>query len=140
MGNPALTPEQRQLGQQIQQAFRAKVREEVGLTDEQFVKIGTVQRKYNLQRAAVNQQDRATREAMAEELAKPQPDESKVQQYTQQLQALRRQRLDVNDAEQKDLGTIMSPIQLARYRNLQEKVQRQLAEIRRSPRDSVKAP
>jgi Spy/CpxP family protein refolding chaperone len=139
-GNPALTPEQKQLGMQIERAFRQKVHEEVGLTDEQFRKVGAISQKYNPQRRAINQQDMATRMAMREELAKPQPDDAKIQQYMQQLQALPQQRLDLSRAEQKDLGTIMSPVQLAKYQNLEEKVQRQLNQIRRSARDSSKAP
>jgi hypothetical protein len=138
-GSPQ-SPERQQLQQRIRQAFTRAVRERVGLSDDQMQRLAPINHKYQQQRQALAREERATRESLREELASASPDAAKVQQMSAQLQDFQRQRVDLNDAEQKELGDVMSPVQLARYRAMQEQFQRRMNEMRRqrqAPGDTI---
>jgi len=115
---------------QIRQAFTRAVRTQVGLTDDQMLMLAPINQKYVRERQALAREERAARMSLRDELALAQPDQAKVAQYTAQLQAIPHKRLDLNDAEDNELAGIMTPVQLARYRALQERVQRQLNVMR----------
>ncbi len=138
-GNRGGPPQRARLQRQIRQAFTRAVRTQVGLTDEQMQKLAPINQKFAMQRQALVREERQARMALRTELAKDQPDQAKVSQYTVQLQAIPHKRLDLNDAEDKDLGGVMTPVQLAKYRALQERVQRQLNAMR-GGRDDVLGP
>ena len=111
---------------QIRQSFTRAVRTQVGLSDDQMRKLAPINQKFGRQRQALAQEERSARGALRDELYKASPDEAKVAQLSDELQQFPRKRLDLNDAEDKELSAIMTPVQLARYRALQERVQRQL--------------
>jgi hypothetical protein len=115
---------------EIRRAFTRAVRNQVGLTDDQMRRLAPINQEYVRQRQEVARQERDTRIALRAELAKEKPDQDKVSQYLQQLQEFPRQRLDINDAEDKQLAGIMTPVQVARFRALEERVQRQLNMMR----------
>jgi hypothetical protein len=115
---------------QIRQSFTRAVRTQVGLNDDQMRKLAPINAKFSRQRQALSQEERAARVSLRDELDKQNPDEAKVAQLSDQLQLYPRKRLDLNDAEDKELSAIMTPVQLARYRALQERVQRQLNMMR----------
>ncbi len=115
---------------QIRQAYTRAVRRQVGLSDEQMRKLAPINRKFVGERQALELEERNTRMALRAELSKAQPDQDSVAKLSDRLQAFPRQRLDLNDAEDRDLAAIMTPVQLARFRALQERVQRQLNTMR----------
>ncbi len=123
-------PERARLMGQIRRAFTRAVRNQVGLSGEQMRQLAPINRKYVQKRQALARQDRSVRLALREELNSAQPDQAKVAEYTRQLQAFSRQQLDLNDAEERELGGIMTPVQLARFRALQERIQRRLNMMR----------
>ena len=115
---------------EIRMAFTRAVRNQVGLSDDQMRKLAPINQKYVRERQGLARAEQETRLLLRAELMKPQPDQDTVARYLAQLQAFPRQRLDLNDAEDRELGTIMTPVQLARFRALQERVQRQLNMMR----------
>ncbi len=123
-------PERMRIQRQIRQAFTRAVRRQVGLSDDQMRRLAPINRKYVGERQALAREETATRMALRDELAKAQPNQDSVARLSNRLQAIPRQRLDLNDAEDKELAGIMTPVQLARYRALQERVQRQLNAMR----------
>lgn len=123
-------PERMRMQRRIRQAFTRAVRNQVGLSDEQMRQLAPINRKYVGERQALEHEERATRMALRDELGKAQPNQDSVAKLSEKLQAFPRQRLDLNDAEGKDLGGIMTPVQVARFRALQERVQRQLNAMR----------
>ncbi|HEY5218209.1 MAG TPA: hypothetical protein VIJ16_00310 [Gemmatimonadaceae bacterium] len=124
---------------QIRQAFTHAVRTQVGLTDDQMQKLAPINQKFQAQRQRLAREERGVRMSLREELGKSQPDQDKVAQLSNQLQAFPRQRLDINDAEDKELSGLMTPVQLARYRALQERIQRQMNSMR-GPRSDMMPP
>ncbi len=133
-----MSPERARIQRMIRQAFTHAVRTQVGLSDDQMRKLAPINRRFVQQRQALGAQERQTRMGLRDELAKSEPDQAKVQQYLDQMDGFQRQRLDLTDAEGKALGGIMTPVQLAKYRALQEKVQRQLTMMRHAAGDSAR--
>ncbi|MDE3174186.1 MAG: hypothetical protein KGN74_14035, partial [Gemmatimonadota bacterium] len=127
--NPALQRRAR-IQREIRMAFTRAVRNQVGLSDDQMRRLAPINQKYVRQRQGLAREEQATRQLLRAELMKPQPDQDTVARYLAQLQTFPRQRLDLNDAEDRELGSIMTPVQLARFRALQERVQRQLNMMR----------
>ncbi|MHB1862340.1 MAG: hypothetical protein ACYCVL_05155 [Gemmatimonadaceae bacterium] len=133
-----MSPERARIQRMIRQAFTRAVRIQVGLSDDQMRKLAPINRRFVQQRQALGAQERETRMGLRAELAKAEPDQAKVQQYLDQMDGFQHQRLDLTDAEGKELGGIMTPVQLAKYRALQEKVQRQLTMMRHAAGDSAR--
>ncbi len=125
--------ERLRLQRQIRQAFTRAVRRQVGLSNEQMRQLAPINRKYAGERQSLAREETETRIALRDELAKAKPNQDSVAKLSDRLQAIPRQRLDLNDAEDKELGGIMTPVQQARFRALQERVQRQLNMMRAPP-------
>lgn len=122
--------ERMRIQREIRQAFTRAVRNQVGLDDDQMRKLAPINRTYAQQRQALAREERGIRMALRDELSKAQPDQDSVAKLSDRLQALPRRRLDLNDAEDRELSAIMTPVQLAKYRALVERVQHQLNMMR----------
>jgi hypothetical protein len=123
-------PERMRLQRQIRQAFTRAVRDQVGLSNDQMRQLAPINRKYVAQRQELALEERATTIALREQLLAAKPDQDSVAKLSDRLQGFKQRQLDVNAAEAQELGQIMTPVQLARYRALQARVQRQLDMMR----------
>ena len=128
-GNPMQARRDR-IQSEIRMAFTRAVRNQVGLSDDQMRELAPINQKYVRERQEIARQERDTRLELRAELTKTQPNQDTVAAYLTRLQAFPRQRLDLNDAETRELGGIMTPVQLAKFRALEERVQRQLNMMR----------
>lgn len=117
---------------QIREAFTRAVRTQVGLSDAQMRKLAPINRRYVVKRQTLQFEERSIRLALREQLMASTPDQDSVAKLSRRLQDLPRERLDVNAAEEQELSAIMTPVQLARYRALEERVQRQMNAMRPS--------
>lgn len=127
-----LPPAQRQaIERRIRQAMARAVRDKVGLDEDQMRRLVPVNQKYAQQRRALAQQERdvrlSLRQAMMDTAS---PDQARIAQYEDQLIDLQRRRLDLVAAEQKELTSFMTPLQVARYRALQEQLRRRVDQLR----------
>lgn len=127
-----LPPEQRQaMERRIRQALARAVRNRVGLNEDQMRRLEPVNRKYAEQRRALAGQERDVRMALRREMMDTaSPDQGKIAAYQNQLIDLQRKRLDLVQAEQTELSSFMTPLQVAKYRALQEQVRRRVEEMR----------
>lgn len=123
-----------QLEDDVRREFARVVRERVGLSDEQMRKLGPLTRKYEVQRRQTQVDERNARIRLQAALLDDNPaDSARVNQLVQQLLDIQKQRVAIAEAEQKELGTIMSAHQRARYLGLQEQVRRRLEQMRPAP-------
>ncbi len=122
-----------ELQRQIRQGFARAVREKVGLTEEQMHRLQPVNRKYAQQRRELGDEERDLRLSLRREMLDTiSPDQNKIAQYQSRLLELQRKRLDLQQAEQNELTTFMTPLQLAKYRALQEQLRLRMEEMRRN--------
>ncbi len=116
---------------QLRQRFALLVRNRVGLSDDQMMRLRPVTQKYEQQRRQLQMEERDTRLSLRTSLQAGQSaDANQVDQMLQRMVDIQKRRVAILEAEQRDLATIMTPIQRARYMALQEQIRRRLEQMR----------
>jgi hypothetical protein len=131
-------PRRQLLQQRVRQRFEQIVRERLQLTDDQMQKLRQTNQRFAAQRRMLTEQERGLRSEIRREL---QPgvaaNQTHVAAITDSLFAIQRQRLDMAQAEQKELATYLSPVQRVRYYGLQEQLRRRMELIRQRRQAAV---
>lgn len=126
----AVPPQRARLEGEIRRGFARAVRERVGLSEDQMRRLAPLTQKHEQQRRALQQEERRTRVALQLELRGGQPDTANVARLLDALLQVQRRRLALVEAEHRDLATVMTPVQRARYLALQEQVRRRMEQMR----------
>jgi len=101
------------------------------LSDDQMMRLRPVTQKYEQQRRQLQMEERDTRLSLRTSLQAGQSaDANQVDQMLQRMVDIQKRRVAILEAEQRDLATIMTPIQRARYMALQEQIRRRLEQMR----------
>ena len=131
-------PRRQQMERQLRQRLWQVTKEQVGLTDAQMTKLGETTRRFDAQRRTLNQQERAERTTLRQQiLAGDDADQNRVSASLDHLIQLQRQRVDLQSKEQRELAGYMTPVQRARFAALQEQVRRRVESLRRQGPDSA---
>jgi Spy/CpxP family protein refolding chaperone len=104
------------------------LRTQLGLTDAQVRQLQATNRRFEGQRRTLLQQEREVRNGLR--TAIDSDDTTRVSAMLDRMFALQRQRLDLIEAEQKELATFHTPVQRARLFGLEEQLRRRMAEMR----------
>ncbi len=99
-------------GVQMRERMTQMLKERVGLTDQQITKLQETRKKYAEKHRVLADQARDIRMGLRDEMMRP--DSARASQLTALLDretALGRTRLELREAEQKELATFLSPIQ-----------------------------
>lgn len=132
------SPRRQQMERQLRQRLWQVTKEQVGLTDAQMSKLGETTRRFDVKRRTLNQQERAERAALRQQiLAGDRADQNRVSASLDRLIQLQRQRVDLQADEQRELAGYMTPVQRARFAALQEQVRRRVESLRRQRPDSA---
>jgi hypothetical protein len=127
-----------QMERQLRQRLWQVTKEQVGLTDAQMAKLGETSRRFDARRRTLNQQERAERSALHQQiLAGDRADQNRIATSLDRLIQFQRQRVDLQADEQRELSAFMTPIQRARFAALQEQVRRRVEALRRQRPDSA---
>ena len=121
--------------EQMEQRFRAQLanllRTQLGLTDEGMRQLSEVNQRFDLQRRDMNRREMMTRRALrAEVLKNDSADAGRIEQLITEQFKIERERLDLTEAEQRELAKFLTPMQRARYLGVQEQLRRQMDQIR----------
>jgi hypothetical protein len=134
-------PARQRLEQRVRERFEQIVRQRLQLTDDQMQKLRQTNQRFAAQRRALTEQERGLRSEIRREL---QPgvaaNQTHVAALTDSLFAIQHQRLDMAQAEQKELATYLSPVQRVRYYGLQEQLRRRLELIRQRRQGAAPPP
>lgn len=123
-----------QLEADIRRGFARTVRLRVGLSDDQMQRLGPITQRHALARRRLQMEERETRMALQRSIRDTvAADSAGVERLLNRLVDIQKRRVQVTESEQRDLATIMTPIQRAKFMALQEQVRRQV-EQRRVPR------
>jgi hypothetical protein len=124
-------PGRQRLEQRVRERFEEIVRQRLQLTDDQMQKLRQTNQRFAAQRRGLTEQERGLRSEIRREL---QPgvaaNQTHVAALTDSLFAIQHRRLDMAQAEQKELATYLSPVQRVRFYGLQEQLRRRLELIR----------
>lgn len=108
------------------------LRTQVGLNDEQITRLRAVNRRFEGQRRTLFEQERRVRSDLRAALAGDSAQDARIAPLLDRTIQLQRERLDLLEAEQKELATFMSPTQRARLYGMEEQMRRRMQEMRDS--------
>ncbi|MFZ5624430.1 MAG: hypothetical protein ACOY71_08350 [Gemmatimonadota bacterium] len=127
------SPRAHQLRQQIQERFAERVKEQLGLSDEQAAKLQATTSSFAVKRRQLERQAREVRQALGRQLrpgVAANPDS--MTRYVDQLTALRVAYAQTFDEELKEIGKFLSPVQRGQYFLAQEQLLNRVRELMRS--------
>lgn len=131
---PQDTTVQRQaLAKQIRQRWQEVVRNRLGLNDVQMRQLQETTRHFNTQRQTLNQEERAIRSEMRDQVTGvTPPDDKHLAALIDSILDLQRQRLELTRNEQRELSLFLSPLQRVKYLALQEQLRQQMERLRQA--------
>jgi Spy/CpxP family protein refolding chaperone len=116
---------------QLRQGFARLVRQRIGLTDDQMARLGPMSQRHEQQRRQLQNEERDTRLSLRASIRNSQSADAKlVDQLLQRMVDIQKRRVQLLETEQRDLATIMTPIQRAQFMALQEQIRRRLEQMR----------
>jgi Spy/CpxP family protein refolding chaperone len=124
----------------VRQALAGVVRKQLGLNDEQMLKLQRVDQKYDQQRRAMLRSERQTRQALRIAMQDSTPDQEKIARYMDDLVAAQHRRADILGDEQKELSGFLTPLQRAKYQALRERLTRTLQNVQRGGTGARRGP
>lgn len=143
-GGPPPPPQEREaLEARLRQRMAEVVKRQVGLNDEQMRRLGATNRRFETQRRELMVRERDIRGDLRDEIESADTTRSaQVSRLLDQMLQVQRQRLELLEAEQKELATFMSPHQRARYFGIEEQMRRRVEEMRdaRPPAGGARRP
>lgn len=129
---PGGPPPRGELEAELRRGFARVVRQRVGLSDEQMRRLAPVTQRIATARARIQLDEREARMELGGILRDSVPaDSARVERLLTRLLDVQKRRVQLMEQEHKDLATIMSPVQRARFLGLQEQMRRQMEERRR---------
>ena len=122
------------LERQFRQALARVTRRQLGLDNPKMAQLMRVDQRFERQRRSLAQRQRQTRLALRGAMADTSSTaQTTIAQQLDTLLSLERQRIDMLEAEQKELAAFLTPLQRAKYQALQERLRRRLEDLRMGP-------
>ena len=122
-------PQRPELEQQFRQRLAKLAQTRIGLSDAQMTQLEQSTARYAPQLSELARQERETRRQLRVELTATQPNQQHVSDLLDASLRLQQQRINLIQAEQKDLARFMTPVQRARYAALQQQFRRRTQEL-----------
>jgi hypothetical protein len=122
------------LKKRFQERFGAVVKQRLQLNDSQVVRLGETSRRYEEQRRLLLRQERDVRMSLRDELLADQQgrgNQERISQLLDRAIRVQRQRVELLESEQRELGRFLNPTQRAKLLGMQEQLRRNAGEIRR---------
>jgi Spy/CpxP family protein refolding chaperone len=121
--------------EQLEQRFRMRLanllKTQLGLTDEGMRQLSDVNQRFDLQRRDMNRREMTTRRALRAEVLKlDSADAGRIEQLLTDQFKIERERIDLTEAEQRELSKFLTPVQRARYLGVQEQIRREMDQLR----------
>jgi protein CpxP len=125
----------RQNRQQLEHNFRQRLanllKTQLGLTDDQMRQLSSVNQRFDVQRRELMRREMMTRRTIRDEVEKrDSADAGRIEQMMAEQFKLERERIDLTEAEQRELSRFLTPVQRARYLGVQEQIRREMDQLR----------
>ena len=130
-GPPPANPNRAAMERHLRERTAQITRERLGLSDAQMRQLGQVNARFAPQQNALAMRERDTRRQLRQELTATAPNQSRVGSLLDATINLQKQRIALIEAEQKELGAFLSPVQRARYIALQGQFHRRAEQLAR---------
>ena len=121
------------LEQRVRERVEAVVQERLALTDDQLRQLRDVSARYEPRRRALVAQERQARVVLRTQMQRgKEGDQKRVSDALDELLKVQRARVELVDAEQRELARFLQPTQRAGYLARQDQMRRRVEEMRRS--------
>lgn len=125
------SPQRDSLEARVRARMGQMLRTQVGLNDEQIRQLQGVNRQFETRRRSLFEQERRTRiELRAAMEIGDSTEQTRIGALLDRTVALQRQRIDLIEAEQKELATFLTPLQRARLYGMEEQLRRRADDMR----------
>lgn len=132
-GEPATDARRDSLEARVRARMATMLRNQIGLNDEQIRRLQQTNRRFEGQRRELFNAERRVRGELRAALeSRDSTQDARVAPLLDRTIQLQRQRLDLLEAEQKELATFLTPTQRARLYGLEEQMRRRMQEMRDS--------
>lgn len=132
-GEPRNDARRDSLEARVRARMATMLRNQIGLNDEQIRRLQQTNRRFEGQRRELFDQERRVRGELRAALESgDSTQDARVAPLLDRTIQLQRQRLDLLEAEQKELATFLTPTQRARLFGLEEQMRRRMQEMRES--------
>ena len=130
-GGDSAAPNRANLEQQVRQRIAAVVKQRLGLSDAQLTKLEETNQRYDDKRRLIVDQERDIRMALRDEMLRPDSArQGRVAELLDRVIKTQRQRVDVEEQEQKELAGFLTPLQRAKYFALEQQVRQRVTQMR----------
>ena len=137
----ANAPRRQMLEKQFRQRSEQIVRQRLNLNDDQVSRLRSVNANIGGQRNALLEQERSVRSDLRDEMAKGSgADQARVAQLMAQAHDLQGKRFALQQDEQRQLSSFMTPMQVAQYVGLQAQIRQRIREMQRGKNDDPGVP
>lgn len=134
-GLPPQEADRDSLELRVRQRMMQMIQRQLGLTGEQTRKLSATSRKFESQHRELFVRERQARIGLREELDLGDTTrQSQVSGLLDQMLQVQKQRVELMEAEQRELSTFLTPQQRARYFGMQEQIRRRVDEMREQGR------
>ncbi len=126
-------PNRANLEQQVQERMAQVTKERLGATDAQMAKLQETNKKFDEKRRLVVDQERDIRMSLRDEMLRP--DSARQGQVAALLDRViktQRQRVDIQEQEQKELSGFLTPLQRAKYFALEQQIRQRVNQMRQA--------
>lgn len=125
----------RQNRQQLEQNFRQRLanllKTQLNLSDDQMRQLSEVNQRFDVQRRELMRREMITRRGLRDEVVRrDSADAGRIEQFLADQFKIDRERIDLTEAEQRDLSKFLTPVQRARYLAVQEQIRREMDQLR----------
>jgi hypothetical protein len=133
------------LEERVRSRMAQMLRVQVGLTDDQIRQLQATNRRFEGQRRTLFGEERRVRAELGRILeSRDTTQDARLAVLLDQTIKLQRDRLDLLEAEQKELATFLTPTQRARVFGIEEQIRRRMLEMRQrageAGRDGARRP
>jgi hypothetical protein len=130
-GARALGPrERRALEMRLRQEFGRVVKNRLGLNDAQMLRLQQSNQRFEPRRRQLLQDERRVRVGLRRELALgDSANQERASDLMDQWFRIQRQRVDLNEEEQKELAQFLTPIDRAKYLGLQDQFRQRIEQL-----------
>jgi hypothetical protein len=130
-GQREARPNREQLEQRLRQRFTNLLRTQLKLDDEQMRQLVDVNRRFDQQRRDLVRREMLTRRGLREEVMRgDSANPARIEQLLTDQFRVERERLDLNEAEQRELSRFLTAVQRAQYLGVQEQIRREMDQLR----------
>ena len=115
----------------VRERFAQVVKQRVGLTDDQMSRLQQVQQKYEQQRRPLALEERSARlQLRGLVINEPAADQKQVDLLLGRLVDIQKRRVQLLEAEQRDLSAFMTPVQRAKFMGMREQLRKRVEQMR----------